>query len=51
MATLLRFILVRLNRKLDEGMSVEATEAGAVDTEGQFGIPAEGGKRGFRYRV
>lgn len=51
MATLLRFILVRLNRRLDEGMAVQATEEGVVDGTGQYGIPVEGGKRGFRYRV
>ena len=42
-ATLLRFILRGLNKKLDRGESVE----GAVAV-GQ-GVPEEGGKRGFRF--
>ncbi|KAK2762291.1 hypothetical protein FQN54_001301 [Arachnomyces sp. PD_36] len=44
-ATLLRFILVRLNRKLDRGEVVE----GAVST-GEA-IPGEASKKGFRFLV
>ena len=42
-ATLLRFILAGLNKKLDRGELVE----GAVAT-GQ-GVPEEGKRRGFRF--
>lgn len=42
-ATLLRFILVRLNKKLDRGEVVE----GAVAV-GE-GVPGEASKRGFRF--
>ena len=42
-ATLLRFILVRLNKKLDRGEVVE----GAV-AYGE-GIPGEASKKGFRF--
>lgn len=41
-ATLLRFILVRLNRKLDQGIYVE----GAINSS-----TSEAGKKGFRFRV
>jgi MFS family permease len=54
MATLLRFILVRLNRKLDEGMAIDVNPsamATGAQTTAQYGLPAEGAKRGFRYRV
>jgi hypothetical protein len=44
-ATLLRFMLVRLNRKLDRGELVE----GAVAT-GE-GVPGEASKKGFRFLV
>ena len=43
MATLLRFILVRLNQKLDRGEFVE----GAVAVEGA--VPGEASRRGFRF--
>ena len=43
MATLLRFILVRLNKKLDRDEPVEETVA---DGEG---IPREASRRGFRF--
>lgn len=43
MATLLRFILVGLNKKLDRGESVE----GAVAV-GE-GVPGEASRRGFRF--
>src|SRR5436305_618249 len=46
-ATLLRLILVRLNRKLDQGLRVE----GAVNEVDENGIPVEGGRHGFRFRV
>jgi hypothetical protein len=46
-ATLLRFILVRLNRKLDQGLRID----GAVDEVDANGIPVEGGRHGFRFRV
>ena len=42
MATWLRFILVGLNKKLDEG---------TIGVEGIQGVPAEGAKNGFRYNV
>ncbi|KAF2138079.1 uncharacterized protein K452DRAFT_353306 [Aplosporella prunicola CBS 121167] len=45
MATLLRVILVRLNRKLDRGEHVE----GAINA-GQ-GVPGEAAERGFRFLV
>lgn len=44
-ATVLRFMLVRLNRKLDRGEEVE----GAVAT-GE-GVPGEASKKGFRFLV
>lgn len=44
-ATVLRFMLVRLNRKLDRGEVVE----GAVAT-GE-GVPGEASKKGFRFLV
>jgi hypothetical protein len=44
MATILRFMLVRLNKKLDAGEQVE----GAVVATGQ-GIPGEAAKKGFRF--
>ncbi|KAL9067556.1 MAG: hypothetical protein Q9157_006772 [Trypethelium eluteriae] len=43
MATLLRFILVRLNRKLDRGEHVEGAVAVAA------GVPDEEAKKGFRF--
>jgi hypothetical protein len=48
MATLLKFMLVRLNKKLDSGMEVEGVKGGDV---GVNGIPIKGGRRGFRFRV
>lgn len=42
MATILRIILVRLNRKLDQGIFVE----GAINSG-----TTEAGKKGFRFRV
>ncbi|KAI9705666.1 MAG: hypothetical protein M1820_005076 [Bogoriella megaspora] len=45
MATILRFILVRLNKKLDRGEHVE----GAVGTAA--GVPEEEAKKGFRFLV
>jgi hypothetical protein len=49
MATLLRVVLVRLNKQLDAGMTVEgAVNETEVDSHG---IPVEGTKHGFRYRV
>jgi hypothetical protein len=47
MATLLRFILVRLNKQLDAGMPVE----GAANDVDEYGIPTEGGRHGFRFKV
>ena len=45
MATLLRFILVRLNKKLDRGEHVEgAINAGEA-------VPGEAARRGFRFLV
>ncbi|CAL5867039.1 uncharacterized protein PFLUO_LOCUS1251 [Penicillium psychrofluorescens] len=44
-ATVLRFLLVRLNKKLDRGESVE----GAVSSGG--GVPGEASHRGFRFLV
>jgi len=44
-ATLLRFILVRLNKKLDRGEAVE----GAIAV-GE-GVPGEAAKRGFRFLI
>lgn len=41
-ATLLRFMLVRLNRKLDQGVYVE----GAINA-----LPGEAAEHGFRFRV
>jgi hypothetical protein len=41
-ATILRFILVRLNRKLEQGIHVE----GAINSG-----TGEAGKKGFRFRV
>jgi len=51
MATLLRFILVRLNRKLDEGMTVNPVDNSVEEATGPDGIPIQGAKHGFRYRV
>lgn len=45
-ATLLRWMLVRLNKQLDAGMIVP--EGAEVDHNG---IPIDAAKRGFRYRV
>ncbi|KAJ5819061.1 hypothetical protein N7474_004652 [Penicillium riverlandense] len=42
-ATVLRFILVRLNKKLDRGESVEGAVSG--------GVPGEASHRGFRFLV
>lgn len=42
-ATLLRFILVRLNRRLDNGEMVEGAVAESV------GVPGEAAKKGFRF--
>ena len=42
MATWLRFMLVGLNKKLDEG---------TIGVESIQGVPAEGAKNGFRYNV
>lgn len=42
-ATLLRFILVRLNKKLDRGETVEGAVASGE------GIPGEASKKGFRF--
>jgi MFS family permease len=47
MATLLRFILVRLNKQLDAGMPVE----GAINDVDEHGIPTGGGRHGFRFKV
>jgi hypothetical protein len=47
MATLLWFILVHLNKQLDAGMPVK----GAVSDVDEHGIPTEGGRRGFRFKV
>ena len=44
MATLLRFMLVRLNRKLDNGEYVE----GAIIAE-HDGVPGDAAKKGFRF--
>jgi hypothetical protein len=41
-AITLRFMLVRLNRKLDQGVFVEGAINGGVN---------EAGKRGFRFRI
>lgn len=43
MATLLRFILVGLNKKLDRGESVKGAVAGGE------GVPGEASRRGFRF--
>jgi ABC-type spermidine/putrescine transport system permease subunit II len=43
MATILRFILVRLNKKLDRGEHVE----GAINSG--MGVPGEAAERGFRF--
>ena len=44
-STILRFILVRLNQKLDRGEHVEgAIKSGA-------GVPEEAAKKGFRFLV
>ena len=43
-ATLLRFVLVNLNKKLDRGEAVE----GAVVSMGE-GIPGEAARKGFRF--
>jgi hypothetical protein len=43
MATILRFILVRLNEKLDRGEHVE----GAINSG--MGVPGEAAERGFRF--
>ena len=43
-ATLLRFVLIGLNRKLDRGEAVE----GAVVSMGE-GIPGEAASKGFRF--
>ena len=43
MATILRFILVRLNKKLDRGEHVQ----GAINSG--KGIPGEAAQRGFRF--
>lgn len=45
MATLLRFILVKLNKKLDRGEHVEGAVAVAA------GVPGEEAKKGFRFLV
>jgi hypothetical protein len=45
MATVLRFILVRLNKKLDRGERVE----GAINSG--KGVPGEAAERGFRFLV
>ena len=45
MATALRFLLVRLNKKLDRGEHVKgAINSGAA-------VPGEAAKRGFRFLV
>ena len=41
-ATILRMILVRLNKKLDEGIFVE----GAINA-----VPSEAGRKGFRFKI
>ncbi|RDW87955.1 hypothetical protein BP5796_03649 [Coleophoma crateriformis] len=46
--TILRFMLVRLNKKLDEGMAVDDIRDQEVD---ENGIPVVGTQRGFRYKV
>lgn len=46
--TVLRIILVRLNKKLDQGIAVDGVQGDEVDTDG---IPVLGGRRGFRFRV
>jgi hypothetical protein len=51
-ATLLRFILIRLNKKLDRGELVE----GAINNQGPReemadGVPLEAASHGFRFRV
>jgi hypothetical protein len=43
MATILRFVLIRLNKKLDQGEHVE----GAVNA-GE-GVPGEAAEKGFRF--
>ena len=43
MATLLRSILVKLNKKLDRGEHVEGAVAVAA------GVPSEEAKKGFRF--
>jgi hypothetical protein len=45
MATLLRFMLMRLNRKLDRGEHVE----GAVNSG--YVVPGEATRKGFRFLV
>jgi MFS family permease len=45
--TVLRIILVRLNKKLDEGMPLE----NAVGDMNHNGIMVETGKKGFRFKV
>ncbi len=45
MATILRFILVRLNKKLDRGEHVE----GAINSG--MGIPGEAAQHGFRFLI
>ena len=51
-ATLLRVILVRLNRKLDRGEPVEGaiTTNGAVGVKGEV-VPKEAAERGFRFLI
>lgn len=49
-ATCLRMILVRLNRKLDQGIHVADAVDAHTDTA-ESGIPAVGAQRGFRFRV
>jgi hypothetical protein len=47
MATALRFMLVRLNKMLDEGVVGEILEGGEVDDRG---VPVESARKGFRYK-
>ncbi len=44
-ATTLRFLLMKLNKKLDRGDVVEGTVAGGE------GVPSEAAERGFRFMI
>lgn len=45
-ATVLRFMLVRLNRKLDKGIHVE----GAINSA-HNALPGEAAQHGFRFKI